>query len=1088
MSKFLFSRSAIVLFISGILLGSGCTKAIRKNRLLDRAQSDFGAGLYDQAEVEYNGARQLAPLDSVAIRQLGILYYNEGRLTPAYAFLKKAVELNQKDLQARLKLGQASFSLGAIKEARTAAKVVLASEPANEEAILLLTKTSRTNADADETTQLVKNLRQTNKDCAVYHLALERMLLLHNDLTGAERETRIALTLDPKSSAAYEDLGGLFLLKRDAKQAGQAYQTAARLAPVRSVTRLQDIGFRIRTGDAAAGKRDLEALSRAAPDYIPAWIFAMKLAFAERRLSDCSAAIQTILFRDPGNYDAVLERGILKLAQNDALGAVEQLKAAEELYPRVPQIKYELALAYTRSGDTIRATDRLNQAILLAPNYNEAILLLADLNDRNGNSAGAIAALNPLVERTPQFRQAYLLLAHSYLNEKNTVLALSTYQRMTSAFPKDPEPLYRSGLILAQSARLKQAREAFEKAVQVAPSYAAALEMLVRLDLTEKQPGAATARVQNLIAKYPKAGGPWLLKSEIDLALRRADDAASDLHKAIELEPTLQSAYFNLARLYLATHKTREAVDQLAALVDKTKSLNAEMEIAAIHTELGQFDAAAADYRKVLSFNSKYVPALNNLAIIDSENLGRLDEAYQIGRQAREAAPDDASVADTLGWILFKRGDLHGALYLLQESAGRAPEDTVVQYHMGMAHYMLGEEDPARVAFERVAGVEAATATKDQAKSRLAVLAVDPETAGPQARADLEKRAAADPKDPIVAIRLASLLARDGATAEAAAGFENALKLAPNNPRTMMGLAQLYAGPLHDPVKALALAKAAHELIPDDPHTAETLGRLVYRAGDYQWSVDLLEEAAHGLPHQPDLMYDLSLAYYNVGRVSDAARALQEARGGSGNFSRQADADRFAAMLNAASSPASAEAAATTAEVILAQHPSYLPALMVAGLAKEDENDPSGAAVFYERILAQDELFAPATRQLARIYLQRTGDDEKAFKLAVRARAAFPTDPEVATMLGIVQYRRGNYGAAAQLFRESLQRSPDNAETEYYLGMSHYNLRDLEESKTEIQRAIDLKLSDREADNAQQTLDEMKGGAQGPTLSSQPIN
>jgi len=1088
MSTSLFFRSAIVALISAILLGSGCTKEIRKNRLLARSQSDFDAGSYDKAEVEYNGARQLAPLDSVAIRQLGILYYNEGRLTHAYAFLKKAVELDQKDMQAQLNLGQAAFSLGAIKEARTAAKVVLASEPSNEEAILLLTKASRTRADADETSQLVENLRQTNKDCAAYHLALERMLLLHSDLVGAEREERIALTLDPKSSAAYEDLGDLFLLKHDAKQAGQAYQTAARLAPLRSVMRLQDIDFRIRTGDAAAGKKDLEALSQAAPDYIPAWIFTMKLAFAERRFADCAAAIQTILFRDPGNYDAMAERGILKLAQNDVPGAVEQLKAAEEIYPRVPQIKYELALAYARSGDIIRATDRLNQAILLAPNFNEAILLLADLNGRKGNSSGAIASLNPLLARAPQFRQAYLLLAHSYLNEKNTVLALSTYQRMAAAFPKDPEPLYRGGMILAQSGQLKQAREAFEKAVQVAPSYAAALDMLVRLDLAEKQPSAATARVQNLIAKYPKSGGPWLLKSEIDLAARRADDAASDLHQAIELEPKLQQAYFNLARLYMASHKTKEAIDQLAALVDETKSLNAEMEIAAIHTELGQFDVAAADYHKLLSIDPKYVPALNNLAIIDGENLGRLDEAYQIGRQAREAAPDEASVADTLGWILFKRGDLHGALELLQESAGRAPEDTVVQYHMGMAHYMLGEEDPARVAFERAAGAEAATAIKDQAKSRLGVLAVDPETAGPEARADLEKRAAADPKDPIVAGRLAALLARDGAAAEAAAGFENALKLAPNNPRTMLGLAQLYAGPLHDPVKARALAKAAHELIPDDPHTAETLGRLLYRTGDYQWSVDLLEEAARGLPHQPDLMYDLALGYYSVGRISDAAQALQEARSGSGNFSRRPDADRLAAMLAAASSPASAEAAAGMAGVILAQDPNYLPALMVAGLAREEENDPTGAAAFYERILAQDELFAPATRQLARIYVQRTGGDEKTFNLAVKARAAFPTDPDVATTLGIVNYRRGDYGAAARLFRESLQRRPDEAETEYYLGMSHYNLRDLEESKAELQHAIDLRLSEREADDAQHTLDEMKGDAQGPALSSQPIN
>jgi len=33
------------------------------------------------------------------------------------------------------------------------------------------------------------------------------------------------------------------------------------------------------------------------------------------------------------------------------------LKKAEDLYPRVPQVKFELAAAYVRSGDMTRAAD-----------------------------------------------------------------------------------------------------------------------------------------------------------------------------------------------------------------------------------------------------------------------------------------------------------------------------------------------------------------------------------------------------------------------------------------------------------------------------------------------------------------------------------------------------------------------------------------------------------------------------------------------------------------------------------------------------------------------------------------------------------
>jgi len=404
---------------------------------------------------------------------------------------------------------------------------------------------------------------------------------------------------------------------------------------------------------------------------------------------------------------------------------------------------------------------------------------------------------------------------------------------------------------------------------------------------------------------------------------------------------------------------------------------------------------------------------------------------------------------------------------------------------------MLGEEQSARVAFERVSAGAAAgpdTPERGQARARLAVLAVDPATAGPEVRSNLEMRAKAEPNDPIVASRLAAIQERSGAAATAAAGFENALKLAPHNPQTMIELARLYAGPMREPAKARELAKSAHQLAPDDSGISETLGRLVYATGDFKWSVDLLEQASRSLPHEPELMYDLALAYYGVGRIADAEQSLRAVRTGGGPFSRKAEADRFAAMLAASVSPSSAEAAAGDARKILEADPGYVPALMVSGLAKEQEGDASGAGALYEKILEKNPLFAPATRQLARIYVERTGDDEKAYNLAVKAREAFPGDPDVARTLGIIDYRRGDYGGAERLFQESLRSLPNDAETVYYMGMSHYNLREMDESKAELQRALDLKLSDPLSDDAKRVLDEMKGDVQGPSLSSQPIN
>jgi len=289
----------------------------------------------------------------------------------------------------------------------------------------------------------------------------------------------------------------------------------------------------------------------------------------------------------------------------------------------------------------------------------------------------------------------------------------------------------------------------------------------------------------------------------------------------------------------------------------------------------------------------------------------------------------------------------------------------------------------------------------------------------------------------------------------------------------MLELAQLYARVLGNPAKARILAKSAHELAPNDAQISETLGRLLYRTGDYQWSMDLLQQAARGLPEDLELQYDLALAEYCVGQVSDAKDTLSALLGAGRPFPRREEAARLATIIAASDSPEQAAASLPEAKQVLAADPTNLPAMEVSALALEEQGKPSDAAAVYEKILAQDPVFSPATRQLALIYVKGTGDNQKAYELAQKAHSAFPEDPSVATALGIANYKRAEYGVAIRLFQESLRRRSDDAETIYYLGMSHYQMKDRPTAKTELKRALDSKLAGAEADEAKSVLAEL---------------
>src|SRR5207249_3732734 len=118
---------------------------------------------------------------------------------------------------------------------------------------------------------------------------------------------------------------------------------------------------------------------------------------------------------------------------------------------------------------------------------------------------------------------------------------------------------------------------------------------------------------------------------------------------------------------------------------------------------------------------------------------------------------------------------------------------------------------------------------------------------------------------------------------------------------------------------------------------------------------------------------------------------------------------------------------------VLNADPSYVPALMVSALVQEQRGNYIEAQKLYGKVLARYPYFAPATRQLALLYAEHLGDDQKAYELAVKAREVFPEDPELAKTLGILAFRRGDYSRSAQLLREGALKRSSDAELLYFL-------------------------------------------------------
>ncbi len=1031
----------------------GCSKEAKKTRILAEADNYFKAGDYDKARVSYLKVVRLDPQNAFALERIGAIWLEDGAPFRAFPFLAKASELEPKNVQNRIRLARSYLAGGQFAVAKKEALKVLELFPDNGDAIIALTEAAQTKEDIEEAGQQLQKFPE--KDSLSFYLASANLFLRQGDLSAAENALRQALTNDPKSAAAHTAMGDLRLVQKDPKQAGEEFKKAAELAPVRSMERLKYAAFKSATGDNEEVRRISTEMTKQVPDYLPGWTLLAEVAFKDKKYDEALSLLENVFGRDPEYIDGRRLEGEVLLAKGETKKAVQVLERLDQTYPESPLIKYELARAYLQNNNMNQGKVVLDQAISTNPNYAEAILLLADVNLRSGHSEAVIEPMTRLLKRNPELRPAALLLAAAYGSlDRFDDAAVVTGEQARLA-PHDPQAQMALGLTLRQAKRNDEARQAFEKAAELAPDSLWPIDQLVELDLLEKHFDAARQTIRRQFQKTPDSPAAHFFVGKTLVAEGKWDLAEAELQKTLQLDPSFAGAYGLLVQTYLATNKLPQALSQLQTQLSKDPNdASALTTLALLYERTNDFAKARDAYEKLLSINPNSVSALNNLACLYADRLNDLGKAYDLARKARELQGNDPAIADTFAWVLSKRGEYQQALAILQESAAKLPDNPEVQFHLGMTAYMMGQTDLARVALQKAASAAKDFPGKEESKRRLALLKSGTGSSAELSLSQLEAMAKEQPNDVISQMRLGEAYEKQGASDKAAAAFEQVLKINPRLASVITKLAQLYAGTLDNKQKALSYAKKARELTPGDPQITSILGKVAYQIGNLTWSYSLLQEAARQRENDPSILHDLAWAAYSLGKVNEAREVMQKALATGSDFPEVADARKFLSLTALDENPKELVAAENEIQKELQSNAEYLPALMARAALDEQRGQMKPAMEIYTGILRRLPDFAPAQKRLATLYAQEPSTTAAAYDLASKARKTLPDDAELAELLGRLSYEKREYQRAIQLLQESARKRTLNANSLFYLGMSQLQTRQKTEARDVLNQAL----------------------------------
>ena len=89
------------------------------------------------------------------------------------------------------------------------------------------------------------------------------------------------------------------------------------------------------------------------------------------------------------------------------------------------------------------------------------------------------------------------------------------------------------------------------------------------------------------------------------------------------------------------------------------------------------------------------------------------------GQAAKAGLPNSHEVADTLGWIYYKKGIAPQALTSLKQAVAAEPSNAIYLYHLGAAYALSKDKGNARLTLEKALKLQPTFPGSDDARKIL---------------------------------------------------------------------------------------------------------------------------------------------------------------------------------------------------------------------------------------------------------------------------------------------------------------------------------------------------------------------------------
>jgi tetratricopeptide (TPR) repeat protein len=214
---------------------------------------------------------------------------------------------------------------------------------------------------------------------------------------------------------------------------------------------------------------------------------------------------------------------------------------------------------------------------------------------------------------------------------------------------------------------------------------------------------------------------PALLRATTLLHEHGAPAAAEDLlDRLLDDEPTRVPEILNTrARMYAEGGDYTKASELLLKSVrEYPDNVDLKYAQASIFEDQGRIDEALRSLSDIVKARPDDPAALNALGFTLADHFKSLGKARKLIERAHDAAPKNAAILDSLGWVLFRQGHDQQALPYLNEAYADDRGGDIAA-HLGEVLWRQGRRDEAQRIWAQAAVVDADNKLLKSTRQRL---------------------------------------------------------------------------------------------------------------------------------------------------------------------------------------------------------------------------------------------------------------------------------------------------------------------------------------------------------------------------------